>query len=149
MSTPSRSLDRTECVESERRLFYVAVTRAKTGCFIYTQDTERRKVSRFIHEALAEPTAQAITALQGVIETGRLTPEAAGRLRHGAGQAFLRSGLMEMLASAMRDRTEYGPVLSEALAQVAAVQPRAFQSPAAFPPDRRAGHQPGNLGLPF
>jgi DNA helicase-2/ATP-dependent DNA helicase PcrA len=145
---PERSLDRTECVESERRLFYVAVTRARKGVFIYAKDNERQKVSRFVHEALVGQTTRAVTALQGIIETGLVTPEAMARLREGATQEHLRTGLIEMLSAAMRSHAKHGAALGRTLSQVAAVRPHAFQYPDSLP--RRAGRQQrADLGLPF
>lgn len=47
---PSRTLDRSPAIESERRLFYVAITRARTACFVGAGDEAAR--SRFLRDAL-------------------------------------------------------------------------------------------------
>lgn len=44
------TLERSPAVESERRLFYVAITRARTACFVSCGDEESR--SRFVRDAL-------------------------------------------------------------------------------------------------
>jgi DNA helicase-2/ATP-dependent DNA helicase PcrA len=44
------TLERSPAIESERRLFYVAVTRARTACFVSCGDEESR--SRFVRDAL-------------------------------------------------------------------------------------------------
>jgi DNA helicase-2/ATP-dependent DNA helicase PcrA len=47
---PSRTLDRSPAIESERRLFYVAITRARTACFVGAGDEAAR--SRFLRDAI-------------------------------------------------------------------------------------------------
>jgi len=51
------TLGRSPAVESERRLFYVGITRARTACFASCGDEEER--SRFLRDALAVPAAAA------------------------------------------------------------------------------------------
>ncbi len=46
----SATLERSPAVESERRLFYVAITRARTACFVSCGDEESR--SRFLRDAM-------------------------------------------------------------------------------------------------
>jgi DNA helicase-2/ATP-dependent DNA helicase PcrA len=50
------TLERSPAVESERRLFYVAITRARTACFVSCGDEESR--SRFLRDALQPATAK-------------------------------------------------------------------------------------------
>lgn len=50
----SATLERSPAVESERRLFYVAITRARTACFVSCGDEESR--SRFLRDAM-QPVA--------------------------------------------------------------------------------------------
>lgn len=50
------TLERSPAVESERRLFYVAITRARTACFVSSGDEESR--SRFLRDALQPATAR-------------------------------------------------------------------------------------------
>ncbi|MFM7134342.1 MAG: ATP-dependent helicase [Planctomycetota bacterium] len=47
----SRTLERSPSIESERRLFYVGITRARTSCIVSSGDEESR--SRFLRDALA------------------------------------------------------------------------------------------------
>ena len=44
------TLERSPAIESERRLFYVAITRARTACFVSCGDDESR--SRFVRDAM-------------------------------------------------------------------------------------------------
>jgi len=48
-----KTLGRSPSVESERRLFYVGITRARTACFVSCGNEEDR--SRFLRDALAKP----------------------------------------------------------------------------------------------
>lgn len=60
--------DQSEIIENERRLFYVAITRAKEAVYIGTkiisEDPQSQKPSRFIDEIQYEPTDKVMTALQ-------------------------------------------------------------------------------------
>jgi DNA helicase-2/ATP-dependent DNA helicase PcrA len=47
----SSTIGRSPAIESERRLFYVGITRARTACFVSCGDEETR--SRFLRDALA------------------------------------------------------------------------------------------------
>jgi len=53
----SRTIDRSPAIESERRLFYVAITRARTACIVSCGDDSAR--SRFLRDALGVPTSAA------------------------------------------------------------------------------------------
>jgi DNA helicase-2/ATP-dependent DNA helicase PcrA len=55
------TMDRTPAVESERRLFYVGITRARTACFVSCGDEESR--SRFLRDAL-QPAAADVRKLR-------------------------------------------------------------------------------------
>jgi len=65
-----REPDPSEAIENERRLFYVALTRAKEAVYIGTGSTregsQSNKPSRFIDESQVEPTVKVMTALQQV-----------------------------------------------------------------------------------
>ena len=50
------TLGRSPAVESERRLFYVGITRARTACFLSCGSEEER--SRFLRDALSAPPAR-------------------------------------------------------------------------------------------
>jgi DNA helicase-2/ATP-dependent DNA helicase PcrA len=51
------TLGRSPAIESERRLFYVGITRARTTCFVSCGNEEER--SRFLRDALAKPEKNA------------------------------------------------------------------------------------------
>ena len=55
----------TEALESERRLFYVALTRARESVAIFADPEPKRPTSRFLEELALEPTRVAIQGLQG------------------------------------------------------------------------------------
>ncbi len=63
-----REPDPSEAIENERRLFYVALTRAKEAVYIGTgtkrENSPSPKPSRFIDEIQYEPTIKIMTALQ-------------------------------------------------------------------------------------
>lgn len=63
-----REPDPSESIENERRLFYVAITRAKEAVYLGTGTTregsQSQKPSRFIDEIQYEPTVKVMTALQ-------------------------------------------------------------------------------------
>lgn len=50
------TLERSPAIESERRLFYVGITRARTACFVSSGDEESR--SRFLRDALPPVAAK-------------------------------------------------------------------------------------------
>ena len=96
---PDRAISPTETLESERRLFYVAVTRAKSGMYLYADSDEDRLVSRFIHEALVRKTFDAVEGLQAILSAdGEDHREALYRIRDAAvADKRLRNGLLTML----------------------------------------------------
>jgi DNA helicase-2/ATP-dependent DNA helicase PcrA len=51
--TKDVTLGRSPAIESERRLFYVGITRARTACFVSCGNEEER--SRFLRDALVVP----------------------------------------------------------------------------------------------
>jgi DNA helicase-2/ATP-dependent DNA helicase PcrA len=55
--TKDVTLGRSPAIESERRLFYVGITRARTACFVSCGNDEER--SRFLRDALVEPESKA------------------------------------------------------------------------------------------
>ena len=56
------TLGRSPAVESERRLFYVGITRARTACFVSCGDEEER--SRFLRDAVGVPDKAAARAVR-------------------------------------------------------------------------------------
>lgn len=93
---PERALPPTERVEAERRLFYVAVTRARASVLIGLPRPPAEP-SRFIDEALPAPTAAAVATLHGITRAGALSPAAADALRRAARHPALRAGLLGLV----------------------------------------------------
>ena len=58
------TLGRSPAVESERRLFYVGITRARTACFVSCGNEEER--SRFLRDAISVPEKPAVRLLRAV-----------------------------------------------------------------------------------
>ncbi len=76
---PARALPRTEVIEAERRLFYVALTRARSEIIAEVPAAEHR--SRFVDEGELEAVDRAVAVVQGVAQAGALSPSAADALR--------------------------------------------------------------------
>jgi DNA helicase-2/ATP-dependent DNA helicase PcrA len=61
----AESIPPTDALESERRLFYVALTRARESVAIFADPEPKRPASRFLEELALEPTRAAVQGLQG------------------------------------------------------------------------------------
>ena len=71
---PERSQGQTAAIEAERRLFYVALTRARVSVQIFTDGGERDAPSRFVEEAgltAATPALKALNQPTGVAASTR------------------------------------------------------------------------------
>lgn len=81
----------------ERRLFYVAVTRAREHLYLGTQEDDR---SRFLKEADVDATLSQCEVVQDVLTMSptALTEEAVGRLCHAIGTVQLTSFLRDWWA---------------------------------------------------
>jgi DNA helicase-2/ATP-dependent DNA helicase PcrA len=68
--------DLSESIENERRLFYVALTRATKGIFIgaSSPDGERSLPSRFLDEIELDETKKGLASMQKIISTQRENP---------------------------------------------------------------------------
>lgn len=155
---PNRNPDATIAIESERRLFYVGVTRPRVGLyFSYDASTERRRKSRFLHEAQRSQTLDSVSAMQGLLSGIGLGSRLVERIASGAqADAHLAQGLRVMLARATVEApSERLPDLQSALVAVTAARsrpfsylepyPRADRSPAPSVPSARNRLR----GLPF
>jgi hypothetical protein len=148
---PERSQDRTEAIESERRLFYVAITRARQTVSIFTEDTKRNQPSRFIYEALPAVTADSVNALTQALAVGTLSEDGLHMLRGGAREQVLHHGLMNILELALKECRDRQPLIERMMGAIGSVRPRPFQYPASFRPAPAEPRQRTNedAGLPF
>jgi len=151
---PDRSIDPTEALESERRLFYVGVTRAIKGLYLFADPTEERPVSRFISEARIPETVDAVEALQDILETGTENSSTINRLQACAKtDNRLKHGLMVMLRLASIQENLPRQVksnLNRVTIAVNRTKPAAFTYPEAYP-DSPGQKQEATerSGLPF
>ncbi len=145
---PGRSMDPTQTIESERRLFYVAVTRARQTVHLFADPAPRRYLSRFVHEACLKPTRDAISALHGVLggNAGQRGP-----LRTAASSdAHLREGLLSMLRLAANEEpASLQHSIERATAALNKLNPAPFAYPHAYAEvsNSTVGHE--DTGLPF
>lgn len=121
---PDRALPRTDAIEAERRLFYVAVTRARRAVLMGVPSAADER-SRFVDEALVGPTMRAVGGVQGAARAGAVAPGAVEAVAAAAKHAALHGalpGLIERTAAAQPGAAAALARLGEA---VAAVQPSA------------------------
>ena len=146
---PERWPVRSSLIESERRLFYVAVTRAKKTTYIFTSKNGQR-VSRFVHEAFVPETVAAVNAVHLVIKKGTATASERQALLNAARHGELRTGVLCILRDAMQAAPGCQPAVQSLLPEVLSVTPIPFRYPEAYPDE--GGPQPPqrrDVGLPF
>ncbi|MEZ4469829.1 MAG: ATP-dependent helicase [bacterium] len=97
---PERSRGRTDVMEAERRLFYVALTRARQSVRVFTDCEAREAPSRFVFEAALPRVHAAIEAVQLALETGRVTATTKAALAPAATDASLHDSLLRLAAVA-------------------------------------------------
>lgn len=152
---PTRVAEATATIESERRLFYVAVTRARRTLHLFASPEERRPESRFIHEACVEPTLDAVEALQRLVSEQGQRARLIKRLEMAADKdARLRDGLVKMIRRASESDDSGGALrkaLSEALFRINKLPQRPFAYPHAYPEFHHAPPRwvRASDGLPF
>jgi superfamily I DNA/RNA helicase len=156
VSDPNRTLSPTETLESERRLFYVAVTRARKGLYLFADASDSRPESRFIPEAVVEPTLHAVGLLQRLGRRADNPNLCVKGLVESAGKdARLREGVLKMLRRMATDASaeEVKKVVGNATYLVNSRESAPFTYPRAYPEMSRGGasvsQQGGPLGLPF
>lgn len=119
---PERALARTETIEAERRLFYVAVTRARRAVILGVPGPVDER-SRFVDEALVGPTTRAVGAIQGAARAGAAAPSALEAVRAAAKHAPLRAALPGLLARTRAAAPGAGAALDRLAEAVASAQP--------------------------
>jgi DNA helicase-2/ATP-dependent DNA helicase PcrA len=147
---PERWPARSSLIESERRLFYVALTRARKGVYVFSSRCGNQKVSRFIHEAFVPETAAAVDAAHAVLRTGMALLAQRGALRKAGRHDELKAGVLDILRDVMQAAPGCQPVVEMLLGEVLAVPPEAFKYPEAYPdaPPAQAARR-RDVGLPF
>lgn len=149
---PDRTMEATTNIESERRLFYVALTRARRSVHLFADPTSKRPVSRFVHESFLHATVDAITNLQCLLR--RQLPDAVtvpNIVQSGAKDAHLREGMLKMirrLSEGTDDPAVVGP-LTALLYRLNSVPPAPFSYPHAYHTPTKPIKQPDDDGLPF
>ncbi|MSR41348.1 MAG: ATP-dependent helicase [Phycisphaerales bacterium] len=94
----SKTDGRSKALESERRLFYVALTRASECCWISCGDVQAR--SRFIDDALIEETQAALHAFAQAADEKPMDPRAKRALLATLGESSVaRRGCEQAFAS--------------------------------------------------
>jgi hypothetical protein len=147
---PERWPARSSLIESERRLFYVAVTRARKAAYVFTSGVGNQKVSRFIHEAFVPETVAAVSALHGIMRSGTATPADRQALRNAACRGEMKAGVLCVLRDAMQAAPACQQAVQSILPDVLSVASTPFRYPEAYP-DQRAPRptQRRDVGLPF
>jgi len=95
-SFPERTRDATPVIESERRLFYVALTRAKVAAYIEPADG-RFGVSPFVMEASVDVVDRALDAIQACVDNTRMPRGSLGAMKSVA----RLNGAREVIAHAL------------------------------------------------
>ena len=149
---PSRNPDPTETLESERRLFYVALTRAEESLHLFADPTSQRPLSRFVHEAQIQTTTTSINSLQTLHRGSPVRHHSIRNLVVGArSDARLRDGLLNMLRRISQHSTSaHRHWLSRATVAVNNQQAIIFAYPNAYPDSvTDQTMTEANTGLPF
>lgn len=143
---PERALARTETIEAERRLFYVAVTRARRAVLMGVPGPVDAR-SRFVEEALVGPTTRAVAAIQGAARAGAAAPSALEAVRAAAKHGPLHAALPGLLARTRAAAPGAGAALDRLAEAVASAQPVAL-APGVTVRPKGAAKRRGS-GLPF
>lgn len=130
---PSRAADATQTLESERRLFYVAVTRARKSLHLFADHENAAKISRFLHEAAISQTQDAVDALQRLLRHPE-SPEVPLRILEAGASGYhnLQQGLLNMLAQASQDCPDDNGIAT-AIALLHRIRQVPFSYPHAYP----------------
>ncbi|MBB1125789.1 ATP-dependent helicase [Thiospirillum jenense] len=104
-------------IENERRLFYVAITRAKEavyiGAGITRKDSPLQKSSRFIDEIQCEPTIKVMTALQQTASGNQAAQsDLLSQITRFGGMKGLMKNLLAHYLVALGDQSLIGKVAS-------------------------------------
>ena len=147
---PERWPARSSLIESERRLFYVAVTRARKAAYIFTSRIGNQKVSRFIHETFVPETMAAVNAVHGIMRSGSATVSDRQALRDAARHGEMKAGILCMLRDAMRAVPACEQAVRSILPEVLSTTAVPFRYPEAYPDQSAPRPIPRRgVGLPF
>lgn len=146
---PERWPAKSSFIERERRLFYVAITRAKKAAYIFTSNFGN-KISRFIHESFVNETSSAIDAINRIKKMNLVKPADISALKLAAGHGTIKDGLV----SIMHDIALTNPAIKETLAplvtEVSNTPKTPFRYPEAYPDQIEVNSQKkSDIGLPF
>ncbi len=142
---PDRALPRTALIEAERRLFYVAVTRARLQVLVGLPEQDEAR-SRFIDEGAAEAWDRAVMLVHGVARAGALSSGAATTLRGVLSAPAVHRGLPGLLDRLVARH----PGARDALERVRALRDDVPpQAPAPAARSRRPLATGKGTGLPF
>src|SRR5262249_28306791 len=130
---PERWPARSSLIESERRLFYVALTRAKRAVYIFSSRVGNQQVSRFIHEAFVPETMAVVNTIHGVMKNGIGTLADRHALTSAARHGELKAGILCILRDAMQAAPACQLAVQLLLPQVLSVLSVPFRYPEAYP----------------
>ena len=141
---------RSSLIERERRLFSVALTRARKGVYVFATKNAKQKVSRFIYEAFITETVAAVDSVAGIMKRSTATEADHRVLTDAARYAEVRAGLLYILRDAMQAAPACRPVVQSLLTGLLSVTLTPYCYPEAYPDDTEA--QPTrrrDVRLPF
>lgn len=146
---PERWPAKSSFIERERRLFYVAITRAKKAAYIFSSNF-RNKVSRFIHESFVNETSSAIDAINRIKKTNSVSPADLSALRLAAGHGTIKDGLVSILHDSALANPAIKETLDSVVTEVSITPKTPFRYPEAYPDQVQTNSvKKADFGLPF
>lgn len=146
---PERWPAKSSLIERERRLFYVAITRAKKAAFIFSSNFGN-KVSRFIHESFVNETSSAIDAINRIKKSNSVNPADLSALRLAAGHGTMKDGLVSILHDSALANPAIKETLASAVTEVSITPKTPFRYPEAYPDQVQTNSvKKSDAGLPF
>lgn len=146
---PERWPAKSSLIERERRLFYVAITRAKKAAFIFSSNVGN-KISRFIHESFVNETSSAIDAINRIKKSNSVNPADLSALRLAAGHGTMKDGLVSILHDSALANPAIKETLASAVTEVSITPKTPFRYPEAYPDQVQTNSvKKADFGLPF